>query len=92
MGHLFKFDATELFPLKSSLAEVLVRAVVIYFGLCVLLRVIAKRQVGKSSLTDLLFVILVGSFAADGISKKNKSLTDYLVVLAPVMGLAYAFD
>lgn len=83
---------TELFVLKLSIAEVIVRATLLYFGLCLLLRIIPKRQVGKSSLTDLLFVILIGSFTADAISKDAETVTDYFVVMLLVMLLAYAFD
>jgi len=92
MERYFHMNATELFAPTISVAEVVVRAFVLYVGLLVLLRVIPKRQVGRSSPTDLRFVILVGNFAADGIAKRAESLSDVLVVLAAVLLLAYALD
>lgn len=92
MENYFTVNASELFAPTVSVAEVVVRTLVLYFGLLVLLRVIPKRQVGRSPPTDLLFVILVGNFAADGIAKRAESLTDVLVVLVAVLLLAYALD
>lgn len=92
MEQLFNVNATELFAPTISVAEVVVRAFVLYVGLLLLLRVIPKRQVGRSSPTDLMFLILVGNFAANGIAARAESVSDVLVVLLAVLLLAYALD
>jgi len=89
---LFTLHLSDLLTVKVSIFDVFIRGTLLYAGLCLLLRIIPKRQIGKSSLTDLLFVILIGSFAADAISKDAESVGDYFVVMVPVMLLAYAFD
>ncbi len=92
MNELFRLHITDILDLRLSFVDVFVRVTLLYFGLCLLLRVIPKRQIGKSSLTDLLFVILIGSFAADAMSKEAETIGDFLMVMVCVMLLAYAFD
>ena len=64
----------------------------IYLGLCVLLRVIPRRQAGTAAISDLLFVVIIGEIAGDAVGREAKSLTDFMLVLLTVMLLGYAVD
>ena len=92
MERWVQLDWVELLTLKMSVAEVVVRGVAVYFGLCVLLRVVPKRQAGKAGITDLLFVILLGGIAVDSIAKQAESLADYFAVLVTVLLVGYGMD
>jgi uncharacterized membrane protein YcaP (DUF421 family) len=92
MERWIQLDWAELLTLKMSVAEIAVRGVAVYFGLCVLLRVVPKRQAGKAGITDLLFVILLGGIAVDGIAKQAESLTDFFAVLVTVLLVGYGMD
>lgn len=92
MAALWQLDASELFLPTLSLAEILVRAVLSYLGLCLLLRIIPKRQVGRSSISDILFVVLIGGIAVEAVVKEGDSLTDFLLMLTTILLLSYALD
>jgi uncharacterized membrane protein YcaP (DUF421 family) len=89
---LFKIDVAELFVPKLSLAEVLIRGFLAYAGLTLLLRIIPKRQVSRTSVGDILFVVLVGGIAVEALVKHAESLPDFLLLLLTVMLLSYASD
>jgi uncharacterized membrane protein YcaP (DUF421 family) len=90
--NLFGLNFPETFAPTMSAAEIVVHAALIYLGLCVLLRVIPKRQAGKTAVSDLLFVVIIGEIAGDAVSREAKSLTDFMLVLLTVMLLSYAVD
>lgn len=92
MGQWLTIDWSEMFVPQLSLTVILVRAALLYLGLCVLLRIIPKRQVGKASVSDLLLVILLGEVAGEGLSRQAESLTDVLLVLLVMLLLDYAVD
>lgn len=75
-----------------SLAEILVRSTVVFLALVALLRILPKRQVGTTSLSDLLFMVLVGGIAVEGLIKRVDSLTDVLLILVTIMAWSYALD
>jgi hypothetical protein len=47
MDFLFHVDWPTLFVPKLSILEILLRGILVYVGLCLLLRVVLKRQAGK---------------------------------------------
>lgn len=92
MGYLFEIDWAQLFLPRKSLAEILLGGVVVYLALCVLLRIIPKRQVGSSSVNDLLFLIIVGGVAVEGVARLAESLTDFLFLLLVILLLGFLLD
>ncbi len=90
--NLFALNFPETFAPTMSAAEIVVHGALVYLGLCVLLRVIPKRQAGKTAISDLLFVVIIGEIAGDALSHEAKSLTDFMLVLLTVMLLGYAVD
>lgn len=92
MDRIFQFDVTDLFTLKASVLEILLRAFVLYTGLCLLLRVLPKRKVGHASVTDLVFVVIVGGVTVEAAATGSESLTDFLLMLGALMLISYCFD
>jgi len=90
--NLFGLNFPETFAPTMSAAQIVVHGTLIYVGLCVLLRIIAKRQAGKTAISALLFVVIIGEIAADAVSREAKSLMDFLLVLLTVMLLGYVVD
>ena len=88
--NLSKLNLFETFAPTLSVVEILVHGALIYLGLCVLLRIIPKRQAGRIEISHLLFVVILGEIAGDALSRGAKSLTDFLLVLLTVMLLGYA--
>src|SRR5688500_848835 len=89
---LFGLNFPETFAPTMSVVEIVVHGALIYFGLCVLLRVIPKRKAGKTAVSELLFDVIIGVIAGDAVSREAKSLTDFMLVLLTVMILGYAVD
>lgn len=92
MERLLKLDLYDLFVPKASAAEVVVRAVVAYVALCLLLRVIHKRQVGRASVSDMIFGVIVGGVVVRAVVVPAESLADFALTLATILLVGYATD
>src|SRR5438105_4442706 len=92
MERLLETDWSRLFTPEMSIPEVLVRGTLVYLALCVLLRVILKRQAGKLSLSDLLVVAVVAGVCRNPLVRDAYSVPDGLAVVAVVLGWSYALD
>lgn len=82
MDYLTQVNWHKLFVLKFSVLEILIRGVVIYVALCLLLRVVLKRQAGKVSLSDLLVVTIVAGVCRNPLVADAYPLPDGLGVVA----------
>ncbi|HEY1378222.1 MAG TPA: YetF domain-containing protein [Gemmataceae bacterium] len=92
MDALFHVNWHQLLVPKLSLLEIVLRGVVIYVGLCLLLRVVLKRQAGKVSLSDLLVITLVAGVCRNPLVADAYSVPDGLGVVAVVLLSSYAAD
>jgi uncharacterized membrane protein YcaP (DUF421 family) len=92
MNYFFAIDWEDLFRPRMSVLEVLIRGTCIYVALCVLLRVVLKRQAGKVSMTDLLVVSLVAGVCRNPLMRDAYSVTDGLSMVVVVLGWGYALD
>src|SRR3954451_1070217 len=81
-----------MFVMEMSLTEVLLRGTLVYLSLCLLLRVILKRQAGKVSLSDLLVVALVAGVCRNPLVRDTKSIPDGLAIVAVVLSWSYVID
>jgi uncharacterized membrane protein YcaP (DUF421 family) len=89
---LWKTNWHDLFVPEMSLPEVLLRGGLVYVSLCLLLRVILKRQAGKVSLNDLLVITLVAGVSRNPLVRDTKSIPDGLMIVAMVLFTSYAVD
>jgi uncharacterized membrane protein YcaP (DUF421 family) len=92
MDSLLHVDWSKLLVPKLSLAEIILRGVVIYVGLCLLLRIVLKRQAGKVALSDLLVITLVAGVCRNPLVADAYSIPDGLGVVAVVLFSSYAAD
>jgi uncharacterized membrane protein YcaP (DUF421 family) len=92
MDFLWRIDWKRMFLPVMSLPEILIRGVFIYLALCLLLRVVLKREAGKTSLSDLLIVTLVAGVCRNPLVRDAYSITDGVLVVATVLFTGYAVD
>jgi uncharacterized membrane protein YcaP (DUF421 family) len=92
MEFLWRTDWERLFLPEMSLLEILLRGTFVYLALCILLRIVLKRQAGKVSLSDLLVVTLVAGVCRNPLIKDAYSVTDGVLVVAVVLVWSYALD
>jgi uncharacterized membrane protein YcaP (DUF421 family) len=86
MGRLLETDWSGLFTPEMSIPEILIRGTLVYLALCILLRVILKRQAGKMSLSDLLVVAVVAGICRNPLVRNAYSIPDGIAVVAVVLG------
>src|SRR5437763_13627526 len=92
MEFLWKTDWRQLFTPVMSLPEILIRGTLIYLALCLLLRVVLKRQAGRVSLSDLLVASVVAGVCRNPLVRDAYSVPDGVLVVATVLAWSYDLD
>src|SRR4051812_37981896 len=92
MDFFWKTDWGRVFTPEMSLLEILVRGTLTYLGLCLLLRIVLKRQTGQVSLSDLLVISLVAGVCRNPLVRDTYSVIDGLLVVATILGWSFALD
>src|SRR5436190_14245909 len=92
MDFLWQTDWARLFVPEMSLLEILIRGTLTYVGLCLLLRIVLKRQAGKVSMSDLLVVSIVAGVCRNPLIKDAYSITDGMLVVATVLAWSFFVD
>lgn len=80
---------SELFELSMPWWHFVLRAVLVYFGVMVLLRASGKRAVGQFTPFDLVLLILIGNAVQNGLNGGDNSLTGALVLAVSLIVLNY---
>jgi uncharacterized membrane protein YcaP (DUF421 family) len=75
----------EMFTLGVPAWELVCRAVIVYVGLLILLRLSGKRTVGELSVFDLIVVIVLGSAVRSSLLGNDKSLLGGLLVVTVLL-------
>ena len=75
----------EFLRLTMPLWEIGLRATITYVALVVVLRVVAKRNVGHISPNDMLTLIVIGALGTDAIAGGSQSVGDILLMILVVI-------
>jgi Predicted membrane protein len=67
----------------------LLRAILIYAGLLIALRLFGKREVGQFTLYDLVFILLVANALQPAITGPDNSLGGGFVLIVALVGVNY---
>ncbi|MDQ3215403.1 MAG: DUF421 domain-containing protein [Pseudomonadota bacterium] len=93
MGEIFwNINWDSMFAPTNSLAELFVRATIMYFVLFVLLRLVLKRQAGGIGTTDVLVIVLLAEVAGNGFAAEYKSVVEGTVLVGTVLFWSYLLD
>lgn len=84
-------DLWRLLLPDTPLPEIFLRGTVVYLALFLLLR-ITKRQAGGVGTTDILVIVLIADAAQNAMAGDYTSITDGLLLVATIVGWAYALD
>src|ERR1051326_2857503 len=85
-------DWKSIFLPDVSIFEIMLRGSLMYISLCILLRVIRKRQTGTLGMTDLLLITLLADASQNAMAGEYKSLPDGVVLVATIIFWNYLFD
>ena len=67
-------DWNSVFVPAIGLAEIIVRGSLMYLGLFVIMRFMARRQAGHFGPADLLVIVLIADAAQNGLERDGSSL------------------
>lgn len=79
---------SDLFVLQTPLAELVLRAVVLYFFLLLVMRLIGRREFGQLSPFDLILLLLISESVAEALTAGEKSLPGGLVSASTLLILS----
>jgi uncharacterized membrane protein YcaP (DUF421 family) len=82
----------ELFKLSMSPIELLVRGSAMYWFLLLLFRYVLRRDAGNAAVPDLLFVVLLGDAAQNGMIGDGHTVMDSALLIAVLAAWNYALD
>lgn len=85
-------DLNELFVPTVSIAEVVLRGMVIYSIVFLILRFVPIRQLADVGIADILLAVLIVDVAQNSISAEYTSITESLTLVSTIFILAYAMD
>jgi uncharacterized membrane protein YcaP (DUF421 family) len=72
--------------------ELLVRGTIMYWGLLLLFRFVLRRDTGSAGISDLLFVVLLGDAAQNGMIGQGDTVPDALMLIAVLAAWNYLLD
>jgi uncharacterized membrane protein YcaP (DUF421 family) len=85
-------DWNAAFNPTIGIAEIVVRGSIMYLGLFVILRFMARRQAGHFGPADLLVIVLIADAAQNGLGKEYVSVTEGLVLVLTIVAWEYLID
>lgn len=85
-------DWSYLFSVQTPLLEIFVRGSAVYLALFFMLRFVLKRESAGLGVSDLLVVVLIADAAQNAMSNDYSSVPDGLLLVAVVVGWAWALD
>ena len=95
---MFEIDWNAVFGVHVSLAEIVVRASLMYWLLFLLFRFVIRRDVGAVGVSDVLVVVLIADATQNGMAGEYRSVTEGAVLIGTLVGwnvlldaLAYRF-
>jgi uncharacterized membrane protein YcaP (DUF421 family) len=85
-------DWYSVFVPAIGLAEIVIRGSLMYLGLFVILRFMARRQAGHFGPADLLVIVLIADAAQNGLGKDYASVTEGLALVLTIVTWEYLLD
>jgi uncharacterized membrane protein YcaP (DUF421 family) len=89
---VMQIDWNSVFVPSLGFADIVVRGSLMYLGLFVILRFMARRQAGHFGPADLLVIVLIADAAQNGLGKEYQSVTEGLVLVITIVGWEYFID
>jgi uncharacterized membrane protein YcaP (DUF421 family) len=75
-----------------SPAELIVRGTLMYWFLFIVLRFILRRDTGNAGISDILFVVLLGDAAQNGMIGEGETVADAALLIAVLVAWNYTLD
>lgn len=89
MDKLFDINWQEIFVPSISIAELIIRATLVYLALFSVLRIMPSRQLGTLGIPDLLVVVLFAEAAQNAMASNYTSITEGAILVGTVIFWSY---
>lgn len=86
------FDPAQFLPLTASPLELIVRGTLMFWFLFLIFRFVLRRDAGSVGVSDILFVVLLGDAAQNGMIGQAMGWADSALVIATLVGWNYALN
>lgn len=78
--------------LTMSPAELLIRGTLMFWFLFLVLRFVLRRDMGSAGISDILFIVLLGDAAQNGMIGQGQSVADSMSLIAVLVAWNYSLD
>jgi uncharacterized membrane protein YcaP (DUF421 family) len=82
----------ELFAVRMSIAEIIIRGSCIYWFLFLIFRFPLRRDVGSVGVADILLFVIVADAAQNAMAGEYTSITEGIILIATIAGWNLLFD
>lgn len=72
--------------------EMVLRAIIIYFAVFALLRLIGKKQIGESSPFDLVLLLIISEAVSNGLMGEEHSISGAIILAVTLVSLNWFVD
>jgi uncharacterized membrane protein YcaP (DUF421 family) len=89
---MHSFDWHAIFAMSATPQELLLRGTVMYWFLFLVFRFILRRDTGSAGVSDILFVVLLGDAAQNGMIGEAMGVGDAVFLISVLVGWNYLLD
>ena len=90
--NLLSADIAQLMQFTVSPLELVLRGSIMFWFLLLIFRLILRRDIGSASITDFLFVVILGDAAQNAMIGEGSSVSDGMVLVSTLVVWNYGLD
>src|SRR3954463_6731026 len=90
--NLFSTDIQEIMHFTVPPLELFLRGTLMFWFLFLIFRLVLRRDIGSASVTDFLFVVILGDAAQNAMIGEGTSVSDGMVLVATLVLWNYVID
>lgn len=85
-------DLHDIFGPTASILEIVLRGTVLFWFLFLVLRFVLRRDTGSAGISDILFIVLLGDAAQNGMIGQHDGVVDSLMLIATLVAWNYLLN
>ena len=90
--NLFSTDIHEIMHFTVPPLELFLRGTIMFWFLFLIFRLVLRRDIGSASVTDFLFVVILGDAAQNAMIGEGTSVSDGMVLVSTLVMWNYVID
>ncbi|RYY01161.1 MAG: DUF421 domain-containing protein [Gammaproteobacteria bacterium] len=90
--NLFNTDIHEIMHFTVPPLELFLRGTIMFWFLFLIFRLVLRRDIGSASVTDFLFVVILGDAAQNAMIGEGTSVSDGMVLVSTLVSWNYVID